>query len=108
LPTIRLRKFLEHENEPVGQQHLFQVIALIEMGDERPLEHDAEHHESTIPTTIRDEQVARERGQRERHVRADHVEAAMGEVDDAHDPEDQRQPLATRNSRSPYWTPFSS
>jgi hypothetical protein len=38
----------------------------------------------------------------------DHVEAAMGEVDDAHDPEDQREPARDQEQQQPYWTPFNS
>ena len=36
-------------------------------------------------------QSPNQRRERERQVRAEHVEAAVREVDDAHDPEDQRQ-----------------
>ena len=84
-------KLLEHEDEPISQQDLLQVIPVVEMRDERPLEHDAEQHRQHDPDDDRDEQVPSERRQRERHVRAHHVETAMGEIDDAHDPEDQRE-----------------
>ena len=84
-------EFLEHEDESVGQQHLLEVIALVEMRDEGPFEHDAEQHGQHDADDDGDEQVAGERRERERHVRADHVETPMGEIDDAHDPEDERE-----------------
>ena len=52
-------QLLEHEDESVGQQHLLQVVALVEMREERPLEHDAEQHREHDADDDRDEQVAR-------------------------------------------------
>ena len=41
-------RFLEHQDQGVGHQHLLQVVALVEEAEERPLEQvaedDREHH----------------------------------------------------------------
>ncbi len=94
-------QLLEHEDEPVGQQHLLQVVALVEVREQRPLEEDAQHHREHDADDDGDEQAAGQRRQRERHVRADHVEAAMGEIDDAHDAEDQREPAGDEEQQQP-------
>jgi hypothetical protein len=86
-------QLLEHQNEPVGHEHLLQVVALVKVAEEGPFEHVAEdgrqHHAGH---QHQQKLVPEQRCERERHVRADHVKAAMGEVDHAHDPEDQREP----------------
>jgi len=98
-------QLLEHQNQPVGQQDLFEVVALVEVGEQRPFEHDSEQHREHDTDDDRDEQVARQRRQRERHVRADHVETAVGEVDDAHDPEDQRETARDEEQQQPVLDP---
>jgi len=77
---------------PIGEQHLLEVVALVEVREQRPLEEEPEEHRQRDAQHHRDGEAAGQRRQRERHVRADHVEAAVREVDDPHDAEDQRQP----------------
>ena len=84
-------QFLEHQDQAVGQQHLLQVVALVQVAEQRPFENDAQHDRKHDPEHDRDKQAPGQRRQGKRHVGADHVEAAMGEIDDAHDAEDQRE-----------------
>jgi hypothetical protein len=82
---------LEDQDQAVGQQHLFEVVALVEVAKtapiparrRRPGERNAEHD--------RHHQAAGGAGQHEGQVGADHVETAVRQVDDAHDAEHQRQ-----------------
>jgi hypothetical protein len=85
-------QLLEHQNEPIGHEHLLQVVTLVEIAEERPFEQVAEdRREHHARHQHQQELVAEQRRERERQVRADHVEAAVREVDHAHDPEDQRE-----------------
>ena len=87
-------QLLEHQDQRVGHQHLLQVVALVEEAEERPLEQVAEHRrEQHADDEHRvTNQSPNQRREREREVGAEHVEAAVRQVDHAHDPEDQRQP----------------
>ncbi len=85
-------QFLEDQDEAVGHQHLLQMIALIQVRNEQPLEHVSENHREDEACKKRCDEVAAEhRREHEREIRADHVEAAVRQVDDAHDAEDERQ-----------------
>ena len=95
LPTRMLRSSSKTRISAVGQQHLLQVVALVEEAEERPLEQRSRR--ATASSDAGDaacatNQLAEPRRERERQVGAEHVEAAVREVDDAHDAEDQRQP----------------
>ena len=82
----------EHQNQAVGHQHLLQVITLVEKAEEGPFQKIAEHHgDKYAEQQHGDEMLAQIGSQRERHIGTDHVEAAMGEIDHAHDAEDQGQ-----------------
>jgi hypothetical protein len=95
-------QLLEDEDERVGQQHLLEVVALVEEAEERPLEQVAEDRgERDAGDEPRHEPVAEPGREREREVRAEHVEAAVREVDDAHDPEDQRQTARDEEEQQP-------
>jgi hypothetical protein len=85
-------QFFENQYQAVGEQHLVEVVALVEVAEQQALQRHAEHHGERDREQDRGRQVAGHSGQRPRQVGADHVEAAMGQVDDAHDAEHQRQP----------------
>ena len=90
-------QLLEDEDQRIGHQHLLQVLALVEEAEEGPLQQVAEQHRQQHAHGQAWRRSRRRRWrppapQREGHVGADHVEAAVRQVDDAHDAEDQRQP----------------
>ncbi len=84
-------QLLEDQDQAVGEQHLVEVVAFIEAADHQPFQCHAEYDGKRNADEDRRQQVARQAGQRPGEVGADHVEAAMGKIDDAHDAEDQRQ-----------------
>ncbi|MPN17229.1 hypothetical protein SDC9_164579 [bioreactor metagenome] len=68
------------------------MVALIQKAEERPLQHIAQRHrQHHAHQQHGDEVLSQIRRQRERHVGADHVEAAVRKIDHPHDAEDQRQ-----------------
>ena len=93
-------QFLEHEDEPVRHQHLLQVLTLVEIAEEHPLEQVAERHRERHADQQRREEAAThgqaqptidQRREGIGEIGAQHVEAAVREIDHAHDPEDQRE-----------------
>src|SRR5690348_1277014 len=67
------------------------MVATVQAADQCPLEDEPERGGKRYPERYRQPQAAGQRRQREREISPDHVEAAMGEIDHAHDAEDQRQ-----------------
>ena len=99
-------QFLEDEDQRVGHQHLLQVLALVEEAEEDPLEREAEGRgERDADEQLGQVPVAEVRRKHEREVGADHVEAAVRQVDDAHDSEDQRQPARDEEQQQPVLDP---
>jgi hypothetical protein len=85
-------QLLEHQDQRIGHQDLLQVVALVEETEEHPFQHEAEQgREQHAGHQHGDEMVAEQRRHQVGQVGADHVEAAMGEVDHAHDAEDEGQ-----------------
>src|SRR5262245_44035352 len=82
-----------HENEPDGEQHLLELALAVDVGVERALEQCADErggHEGDGETG--EERHAGLVDQDEGDVAARHGEGAMGEVDEVHQPERDRQP----------------
>ena len=82
---------LDHEGETEGQQQAVERIAAIKPADQHPLDHDADegHKERRRHQRAPEAQIGNERvGE----ITADGEKAAMGEIDDAGQVEDQRQP----------------
>ncbi len=81
---------LDHHREPEGQQQAQDRIGAVEAAKQQPLDRDADetdgerrHDEGARkPDTVR---------QDDREIGADRVEAAVREIDDAAEREDQRQ-----------------
>src|SRR5947209_20452326 len=88
----RLLQFVEDEDHREGEQHLLQVIALIEMADEQPLDRETEEKRERDTDDERTENVAERLRQRQRRVRAEHVERAVRQIDDPENAEDERPP----------------
>ena len=85
-------QLLGDQDQAVGEQHLVEVVAPVEPADQQPLEQHADRDREHDAGGNREPQAAEALGERPREVGADHVEAAVREVDDPHDAEDQRQP----------------
>ncbi|KAG0732778.1 hypothetical protein G6F23_013985 [Rhizopus arrhizus] len=88
-------QFLEHQDQAVGHQHLLQVVAVVQVAEERRLQEVAQHRGQHHAHGKRGDEAAAQpavdhRPQRKRHIGADHVETAVGKIDDAHAAEDQR------------------
>ena len=89
-PQQRTQLF-EHVDQAEGQQHLIQVVALVEMAEQQPFKRQAQSHRQQGPEHDGQRQAAHLRAEPPGQIGPEHVEAAMGEVDHAHDAEDQRQ-----------------
>ncbi|MDT4881174.1 hypothetical protein FQZ97_1170020 [compost metagenome] len=71
------------------------MVPLVEKREQRPFEQRADDQHQRNAQQDREHETAGQAGQTESQVGAHHVEGAMGQVDDPHDAEDQRQ--ATRH-----------
>ncbi len=85
-------RLLQRQDEPVGQQHLIEMVARVKRAEQQRLEQQAEGDGERHRQQDGEEQISGELGQREGEIGPQHVEAAMGQIDDAQDAEDQRQP----------------
>ena len=85
------RELVEEQDQAECRQHLVEVVARIQLPDDEIFHQHARGARGDEPGGSGEHERAR-LGRDERHrIGADHVERAMGEIDHAHDAEDQRQ-----------------
>jgi hypothetical protein len=85
-------ELVEEENQAEGGEHLIEVIALVERAQRDDLGDDADGERGREREDDGEREAARLGEEGGGEVRAHHVERAVGQVDEVHDPEDQRQP----------------
>ena len=87
------RSLLEDVDQAEGQQHLVEVVALVEVPKQQPFQQQPEQRRTArAPPTMASVKLPVRLAERPGQVGAEHVEAAVREVDHAHDAEDQREP----------------
>ena len=79
-------------NQPEGQQHLVQMVAVVEVAEQQPFKRQPEDNRQQRAAYDGECQAAEMPRQRIRKVSPQHVKAAVRQVHHAHDPEDQREP----------------
>src|SRR5205807_6137900 len=84
-------QLFEYQYQAEREQHLLQMLAPIKAAEQHPFERCAEYYAQHDTEHDRGEQISRETRERERHVGADHIEAAVRQIDNAHDAENQRE-----------------
>ena len=86
-------RLLEQQDQREGQQHLVEMLAGVEVAEQAALQHEARARcrRRSRPAGRATPSPSAARHQ-ERHIGADHEQRAVGQIDDAHDAEDQRQP----------------
>jgi hypothetical protein len=84
-----------------GQQHLVQVVAVVEVAKQQPFQRQAKHHGQHGAAQDGQREAAKVQRQRPGQVSAQHVEAAMRQIDHAHDAEDQRQAGGQHEQQQP-------
>ena len=95
-------QILHHQGQPEGRQQLEQFGRVIDPPQQHHLDENADHrhdqrrHHDAGPEP---ECAGKPLGQRERHIGAEHVERAMGEIDDPRHAEDDRQPRRHQKQR---------
>ena len=95
-------QILHHQGQPEGRQQLEQFGRVIDPPQQHHLDQHADHrhdqrrHHDAGPEP---ERAGKPLGQRERHIGAEHVEGAMGEIDDPRHAEDDRQPRRHQKQR---------
>ncbi|MNE49104.1 hypothetical protein D3C80_1436020 [compost metagenome] len=92
---------VEHQDQAEGQQHLVEVVALVQRLHQEALDQHAEADGQRHGEEDGEEQVADQRGQPPGQVGADHVQGAVGQVDDVHDAEDQRETAGDQKQQQP-------
>ena len=88
-PALQL---VEEEHQPVGEEHLGEMVAGVQAGDGETLDGEADEDHDGKADEDREQQAARSLRDPPRQVGAEHVEGAVREIEDAEDAEHQRQP----------------
>jgi hypothetical protein len=87
------RELIEDQDKPIGHQHLVEVVAFGERREHAAFNERAQHHHGENGARIGCRKgPAGKFYQMERAVGAEHEESAVGEVDDTHDAEGEREP----------------
>jgi len=86
-----LLELIEDQNQSEGQQHLLQMIAVIEMPDEQIFDQEAAQEGERYPERKRKEHIAERTREAQRQIGAEHVERAVREVDHAQNAENKGQ-----------------
>ena len=86
------RQLVEHQDQAESHKHLVKVVAIGKGSQHRSFDTGTEQHDRQHGCSIgcgqRPAPIAREL---EREIGTDHEEGAVGEIDDAHHPECQRE-----------------
>jgi hypothetical protein len=98
--SVRTQLF-KHVNQAKGQQHLVQVVAVVEVAKQQFLQQQPERHRQSCAHDDGQGEAAQMPCQRPGQISAQHVKAAMGQVDHAHDAEDQRQASRQHEQQQP-------
>ncbi len=105
-----LRQAAHDDGKPEGGEDLHH--AGIGLGTDRKphdqqIDHRTKHEQRSRDQRRRQQGIDRkEREQEERRIHRDHQEFAMGEVDDVHQPEDQRAPYGNQSVEQPHQRPL--
>ncbi len=83
------------------QQHLVEMVAVVEKAHHQPLEDDSEDEGDGNAGGDAEPETRDDARERECEVRAEHVEAAVREVDDPHDAEDEGQAARDEEEQQP-------
>ena len=95
------RSLGKDQNQREGGEHLIEMVAAVEPPDDGDLHDGARCGSGRQARREPDPEGAGRGGDGRAGEGADHVERTVGEVDEAHDAEDQRQPAAIRKSMTP-------
>ena len=91
-PPDDLHHVVEDEDEAVADQKLHQHVLAVDAADEQALEHEADERGRRARAQDGQRVAAGELEDGQREIGAEHVEGAVGEIDDLQHAEDQRQP----------------
>ncbi|MBJ7517901.1 MAG: AraC family ligand binding domain-containing protein, partial [Stenotrophomonas sp.] len=83
------------------QQHLIEVVALVEMAKQATFEQGAEYRATEQRQRQGEPGRSRGMGHQVGHVGADHEQGAMGQINDPHDPKNQRQSAGDQEKEQP-------
>ena len=85
-------QLVEEEDQPEGGEHLIEVVALVQRAQRDELGDDADGQRGGQREQDGEQEAAGVRVKGRGEVGAHHVEGAVGEVDEVHDAEHERQP----------------
>ena len=95
-------QILDHQGEAEGRQQLKQFRRMIDTAQQHYFDQHADHGDDRRggnDAAPKSDRAGKSFGQRERHVSAEHVECAMGEVDDPRHAEDDRKARRDKKQR---------
>ena len=91
-PPDHFHRLVDEQDDAEGGEHLVEMVAVIQVSEDQHFQRQAENECRQQAKQQRCEEVAGQPEEQKSQVSADHVLHAMGQVDEAHDAEDQRQP----------------
>jgi hypothetical protein len=89
---LNFDQVVEDQDEAVTHQELHQHVLAVDPADEQALENEPDERRRDTSAQNGQRVAAGELENREREIRAQHVERAVGEIDDFQNAENQRQP----------------
>ena len=95
-------QILDHQGQAEGRQQLKQFRRMIDPPQQHHLDQHADRRDDQPggdDAAPESDRAGKSLGQRERDIGAEHVERAMGEIDDARHAEDDRQPRRHQKQR---------
>ncbi len=101
VPKENAPQLLKDQNQPKRQKHLLEMVAVVQAREQGRLEDDADQQNHRQFNWDRQPDVADVSREPKRQISANHVEAPVGQIENAHDPEDQGQPAGEQEQQQP-------
>ena len=84
-------ELFENQDQAEGEQHLIEVVALVQTAEQRNLQQHADNERDADAEREGEPKAARNAGEPVSEIGADHVKTAVRKIDHAHDAENKRQ-----------------
>ena len=86
-----LHALVQEQDDAEGRDHLVEMVAVVEMAEDREFEQQPEHQRGAEREHEREEEIAGEGVEHHGEIGAEHVLDAVREIDEVHHAEHQRE-----------------
>ena len=95
----QLHALVQEQDDAEGRDHLVEMVAVIEVAEDRELEDEPEQQRGAKREHQREQEIAGEAVEHHGEIGAEHVLHAMRQVDEVHHAEHQRQPCGDQEQQ---------